>query len=103
LEKSMMEYVNAKIIADASEKFPGEEERVIGRDAVMNIVGRDFVIYCGGKEILREPHKHIEAYRMQSGNGLEFVCSGGMFGRKKIVRVHFVQDVKTPPWHSESR
>jgi hypothetical protein len=99
----MMEYVNSKIIADASEKILGEEERVIGRDAVMNIVGRDFVIYCGGREIFREPHKQIEAYRMQSGNGLEFVCSGGIFGKKKIVRVHFVQDVKTPPWHNQTR
>lgn len=102
MEKSMLDYVHKKIIADVSIKAPGEEERILGRDAVMNIVGKNFVVMCGGNEVFREPHKNVEAYHMQSGNGMEFVVTG-LFGKKKFLRVHFIQDVKTPKWHNESR
>ena len=102
MQKEMMEYVNKRIIEDASLKIESDIERVIGRDAVMNIVGRDFVVYCGGNEIFREPHKYIEAYRMQSGNGMEFIYKP-RFGKSKRLRVHFVQDVKTPKWHNQTR
>ena len=102
MEKTMLEYVHKKIIADVSLKIPDEEERILGRDAVMNITGKHFVVMCGGQEVFREAHAKMEAYRMQSGNGMEFVVTG-LFGKKKFLRVHFVQDVKTPKWHNESR
>lgn len=102
MDKEAMEYVNKRIIADAYLKEQDEDQKLIARDAVMNISGKNFVIYCAGREIFRQPHKHIEAYRMQSGNGMEFVYNP-RFGKKKKVRVHFVQDVKTPKWHNEKR
>lgn len=102
MEKSMLSYVHKKIVADVSVKYPGEDETTLGRDAVMNIVDKYFVIMCGGNEVVRELHKNVEAYRMQSGNGMEFLVSG-LFSKKKTIRVHFVQDVKTPAWHNQSR
>lgn len=102
MEKTMLDYVHKKIIADVAIKMPDEDERILGRDAVMNVVGKYFVVMCGGKEVFREPHKNVEAYRMQSGNGMEFVVTS-LFGKKKFLRVHFIQDVKTPKWHNETR
>ncbi len=102
MDKSMLEYVHKKIIADVSINIAGEDEKILGRDAVMNIVDKNFVIMCGGNEVVRELHKNVEGYHMQSGNGMEFVVTG-LFVKKKSIRVHFVQDVKTPKWHNESR
>ena len=102
MDNAMLNYVHKKIIADVSIKIQDEEEKILGRDAVMNVVGKYFVVMCGGKEVFRESHKNIEAYRMQSGNGMEFLVTG-IFGKKKFLRVHFVQDVKTPRWHNENR
>lgn len=102
MDKEMLHYVDKKIIADVSIRIPGEDERTIGQDAVMNVVGRYFVVMCGGKEVFREPHKNIEAFRMQSGNGMEFVVIKA-FGKKCYLRIHFVQDVKMPRWHNQTR
>ncbi|MHB8961794.1 MAG: hypothetical protein ACYC5K_01395 [Saccharofermentanales bacterium] len=102
MDNATIEYIHRRIIADATLKVDGGEELTIGRDAVMNITGKYFVILCGGKEIFREPHKQIEVYRMQSGNGMEFIHSTPRGGRK-VLRVHFVQDVKTPRWHDQTR
>ena len=102
MDKDIMRYINKRIIADAYLKLQGEDAKLIARDAVMNISGKNFVIYCAGKEVFREPHKQIEAYRMQSGNGMELIYNP-RFGKSKKVKVHFVQDVKTPKWHNEKR
>lgn len=98
----MMKYVHEKVIADVSLRIPGEEEKTLGRDAVMNIAGKYFVVMCGGNEVFRGLHKNIEAYRMQSGNGMEFVVKSSS-GEKSFLRVHFVQDVVTPRWHNQTR
>lgn len=100
--KNVMEYANKKVVEDVYLKEEGCSQKIIGRDAVMNIVGKHFVIYCGGKEIFRQPHRRIDGYIMQSGNGMEFIYNP-MFGASKKIVVHFVQDVKTPKWHNQTR
>ncbi len=102
MDKDSMDYVHRRIIADASLSSDGGPQAVIGRDAVMNISGRHFVVVCGGKEIFRAPHRQVEAYRMQSGNGMEFVHAAPGQPRQ-VLRVHFVQDVRTPEWHHQRR
>ncbi|MDD2393080.1 MAG: hypothetical protein PHN99_03360 [Eubacteriales bacterium] len=102
MDEYSLNYVHRRIIADATLKSGNGEEKIIAKDAVMNIAGRFFVILCAGKEVFRAPHKKVEAYRMQSGNGMEFIYVSPK-KEKQTVRVHFVVDVKTPAWHNETR
>ncbi len=97
-----MKYIHRRTIADAALKVNNGQEIIIAKDAVMNISGKHFVIVSAGREVFRSPHKKTEAYRMQSGNGMEFVVISPK-GERQTVRVHFVLDVKTPSWHNETR
>ena len=102
MDDASMKYIHRRIIADATLKVGSEEEIIIAKDAAMNISGRYFVIVSAAKEVYRAPHKKVEAYRMQSGNGMEFHYWPSR-GDREIVRVHFVTDVKTPRWHDHKR
>jgi hypothetical protein len=102
MDNESMKYIHRRLIADATLKVGDGEEIIIAKDGVMNIAGRYFVILYAGKEAFRAPHKHVEAFMMQSGNGMVFYHTPKR-GEREVVRVHFVADVKTVPWHDQNK
>ncbi len=92
-----MAYIDRRRVVAVTLKKDGGEEKYIAKNAAMNISGRHFVIMAAHGEVYRAPHRKIEAYRLLSGNGMEFVHQISK-NKREIVRVYFVQDVKTTKW-----
>ena len=94
LDRSLLAYLDRRRIADASLRRAGEEARIVARDGVLNVVGRDLVLRSAGREVFRHPHARLDGSFYQSLGGMEFEVSGGTEQQRLIV--HFVQDVRTP-------
>lgn len=85
----MADKINEKHIKYLLERF-GNDERVIGREGFISVVGDDLVVIADGKEKFRTPIDTMEAWEFLSLQGVTIKGFDETEGRERTVLAYYI-------------
>jgi len=82
--------LNEKHIRYVIEREENNEERIIGRNGFISLVGGDLVVNADGKEVFRTPIDKMSAWEFLSLQGATITGFDPIQGKERCVLVYYI-------------